>query len=523
MTKHSYVTTTIPYVNAPPHIGFALELVQADVIARYKRLLGETVRLQTGTDENAFKNVLSAEARGVPVQQLVDENSRRFRELADALEVSVDHFQRTTDFAHRRAVDAFLARLQPGDVYTADYRGWYCTGCEDFYLEADAIDGRCPEHDLALVEIAEHNWFFRLSAYQSQLHDLIASRRIHIVPEAREREVLSFIARGLSDISISRDAARSGGWGIPYPGDPAQVVYVWIDALVNYLTGLAFPEPGDVERFWNDAATCHVIGKNVWKFHAVYWPALLLSAGLPVPDQIVVHGFLTSEGKKISKSSGVAPDPIEYIDALGVDAVRYFLLRHVRPFDDSDFSRARLEAAYDADLAHGIGNLTSRLTALCESANLSGANGVVVPSAPPGYHEALASFRFDLAIATLWEEIARLNRDIGVLRPWEHVRQGRIAEACAALEPLAARLRCVAYWLSPFLPLAAEQIRSALSATTVGRAAPLFPSRQGDGQRKCLFAAPRARLTHPSAPGEQDRLWPAHAPRLPSTAHSDSS
>jgi methionyl-tRNA synthetase len=478
MTKHFYVTTTIPYVNAPPHIGFALELVQADVIARYNRLLGNTVRLQTGTDENAFKNVLSAEARGIPVQQLVDENSERFRELAAALEVSVDHFQRTTDLTHRRAVDAFLARLQPGDVYTADYRGWYCTGCEDFYLETDAIDGRCPEHEIALVEVAEHNWFFRLSAYQKQLHDLVASRRIHVVPEAREREVLSFIARGLSDISISRDADRSRGWGIPYPGDPTQVVYVWIDALVNYLTGLGFPEPGDVERFWTDAGVCHVIGKNVWKFHAVYWPALLLSAGLPVPDQIVVHGFLTSEGKKISKSSGDAPDPIEYVDALGVDAVRYSLLRHARPFEDSDFSRARLEAAYDSDLAHGIGNLTSRLTALCESANVSGLNNEVVPPAPPGYHEALNSFRFDLALSTLWEEIAELNREIGALRPWEHLKHGRVAEARAALEPLVARLGSVSYWLSPFLPRAALQIRCALAATTIVRAVPLFPSRQ---------------------------------------------
>ena len=476
MTQHAYVTTTIPYVNAPPHIGFALELVQADAIARYHRLFGRTVRLQSGTDENAFKNVLSAEARGISVQQLVDENSARFRALADALDVSLDHFQRTTDLAHRKAVEAFLARLRPGDIYSADYRGLYCTGCEDFYLETDAVDGRCPEHGTALVEVAEHNRFFRLSAYQTQLHELVASRRIRVVPEAREREVLSFIGRGLSDISISRDAARSAGWGIPYPGDPAQVVYVWIDALINYLTGLGFPH-GGADRFWNQASTCHVIGKNVWKFHAVYWPALLLSAGLPVPDQIVVHGFLTNEGKKISKSSGDAADPIEYVDALGVDAVRHFLLRHVRPFEDSDFSRARLEAAYDADLAHGIGNLTSRLTALCESAGASAIKVDEVQLAPPGYHEALESFRFDLALTTLWDEVARLNRELGVLRPWEDVKHGRFTEARASLEPLVTRLDSVAYWLSPFLPRAAERIRGALAATPIRRAAPLFPPR----------------------------------------------
>jgi methionyl-tRNA synthetase len=400
--------------------------------------------------------------------------------LAGVLDVSLDHFQRTTDLAHRRAVDAFLARLPSDDVYSADYRGLYCTGCEDFYVETDAVDGRCPEHGTALVDVAEHNWFFRLSAYQTRLHDLVASRRVHVVPEAREREVLSFIARGLSDISISRDAARSAGWGIPYPGDPTQVVYVWIDALINYLSGLGFPDSADVERFWNEAATCHVIGKNVWKFHAVYWPALLLSAGLPVPDQIVVHGFLTHEGRKISKSSGDAADPIEYVDALGVDAVRHFLLRHVRPFEDSDFSRARLEAAYDADLAHGIGNLTSRLTALCESAGVSGVDLDAVAPAPPGYHEALESFRFDLAVTTLWDEIARLNRELSVLKPWENVKHGRLAEARASLEPLAARLHSVAYWLSPFLPRASEVIRCGLAATPIRRSAPLFPSRRVD-------------------------------------------
>ena len=211
----------------------------------------------------------------------------------------------------------------------------------------------------------------------------------------------------------------------------------------------------------------------------MYWPALLLSAGLPVPDEIIVHGFLTNEGRKISKSSGDAADPIEYVDALGVDPVRHFLLRHVRPFEDSDFSRARLEAAYDADLAHGIGNLTSRLTALCASAGVSAVDVDAVQPAPSGYHEALESFRFDLALSTLWEEIARLNRELNVLRPWEDVKHGRFAEARASLEPLAAGLHTVAYWLSPFLPRASEGIRRALAATPIRRAAPLFPSRRG--------------------------------------------
>src|SRR3954471_20049903 len=230
-----YVTTTIPYVNAPPHIGFALELVQADVIARYYRLQGRDVRLQTGTDENAFKNVLSARALGIPPATFVNANSARFRALSEALGISVGRFVRTTDSTHQRAVHAFVGRLREGDVYRADYRGLYCTGCEDFYVAEDLDDGRCPEHQTPVTSVAERNVFFRLSAYQAQVRDLIASRRIRIVPESREREVLEFIDRGLTDISLSRDAARSEGWGIPYPDDPTQVVYVWIEALINYL------------------------------------------------------------------------------------------------------------------------------------------------------------------------------------------------------------------------------------------------------------------------------------------------
>jgi len=475
VTKPLFVTTTIPYVNAPPHIGFALELVQADVIARYHRLIGREVRFQTGTDENAFKNVLSAQARGVSVQQLVDENSTRFLRLTEALDVSTDHFQRTTDPAHRRAVNVFLARLRPDDVYAAEYSGWYCTGCEDFYFESDAPDGACPEHGTPLVEVAERNHFFRLSAYQSRLHELISSRRLQILPATREAEVLGFIERGLADISLSRDATRSQGWGIPYPGDETQVVYVWIDALINYLSGLGFSE-GDAHRRWDDAVKCHVIGKNVWKFHAVYWPALLLSAGLAIPDRTAAHGFLTNEGRKISKSSGEAVDPVEYIDEFGADAVRYFLLRHVRPFDDSDFSVERLAAVYNADLSNGIGNLTSRLTALCESAAPC---GITPPAgAPPsGFHEHVEAFRFDLALALLWGEIAELNRELGAARPWDDVKNGRLAAARGSLAPLVARLSTAAHWLTPFLPHTARLIQGALAAPSIRRSEPLFPRR----------------------------------------------
>ena len=475
MSKPLYVTTTIPYVNAPPHIGFALELVQADVIARYHRARGNPVRFQTGTDENAFKNLLSARARGIPVRTFVDENAVRFRSLNDALGISTDRFIRTTEPAHQRAVSAFLGRLRAGDVYRDRYRGLYCPGCEDFYLEEQLDEGNCPDHRTPLVEVSEDNVFFRLSAYQQRLRALIASRRIRIIPESRESEVLGFIDRGLVDISISRDAARAEGWGIPFPGDPGQVVYVWIDALINYLSGLGYPDGEDVSRFWETATRCHVIGKNVWKFHAVYWPALLLSAGLPVPEQIVVHGFLTNEGRKISKSSGDAVDPAEFIHRVGVDGVRYFLLRHVRPFEDADFSIARLEAAYTADLSNGLGNLVSRLSALCESAGVSVPPDAAVTPASHGYHEHLAGFRFDLALATVWNEITQINQELTAARPWEDVRAGRLVEAGRALGPWVARLRSVGEALAPFLPATSAAIAATFARSPIRKCDPLFP------------------------------------------------
>jgi methionyl-tRNA synthetase len=475
MSKPIYVTTTIPYVNAAPHIGFALELVQADVIARYHRLIGDDVRFQTGTDENAFKNVLSARARGVPVARLVDENAGRFRSLLGILDISTDHFVRTTCRTHAGTVTAFLSHLRSGDLYRQGYQGLYCVACEDFYLESDLTDGRCPEHEVAAIAVAEENVFFRLSRYQNQLRDLIASRRVHVIPESRELEVLRFIERGLIDISVSRDAGRSEGWGIPFPGDATQVVYVWIDALINYLSGLGYPEGEKVERYWQNATKVHVIGKNVWKFHAVYWPALLLSAGLPVPDRIFVHGFLTNEGRKISKSRGDAADPADYVRPFGADAVRYFLLRHVRPFEDCDFSQSRLEAAYQSDLANGLGNLVSRLSALCEAAGVPGVERAGQWPPPPEYHDHVAAFRFDLALASIWSEISRLNQDLAVTKPWNDIKAGQLIGARATLSSYVDRLAAIAHWLAPFLPATSAAIAERLSHPLISKGRPLFP------------------------------------------------
>ena len=476
MNDSVYVTTTIPYVNAPPHVGHALEFVQADALARYYRLIGRRTRFQTGTDENAFKNVLAARQQGITPQALVDRNSRLFQETCRALDVEADSFLRTSQERHRLGVVALWRRLRKSDLYAREYRGLYCTGCEDFYLEKDLVHGRCPEHGTPPVTVEEENVFFRLSAYQATLERLLATGRIAVIPETRRNEVLSFLRRGLQDISVSRNASRAGGWGIPVPGDPSQVIYVWIDALINYLSGLGFGTGPEWQTFWNDDTTkIHLIGKNVWKFHAVYWPALLLSADLPLPDRIVVHGFLTSNGRKISKSSGNAADPLEPIASLGSDAVRHYLLRATPPFDDGDFSTERLKAIYNTDLANGLGNLVSRLTNLCEKSGRGAPDLPAVPQPPQSYRDAFETFSLNRAADALWTLITAVNRDIDRAKPWQALKTSDRSSLPEHLARWLAELHRIAYWLQPLLPKAAGRIIAALSARPVRAAPPLFP------------------------------------------------
>ncbi len=476
MDRTTYVTTSIPYVNDRPHIGFALELVQADVIARYNRLLDNLTRFQTGTDENAFKNVLSARDEGISPQELVDRNSRLFEELCTALNISADSFLRTTDEKHRKAVRHFWQKLKKEDIYLKEYKGLYCVGCEDFYLERELVNGRCPEHATEPVQVGEENYFFRLSSYQEQLQELLRADRVKVVPNSRKNEVLSFISRGLQDISISRSYKRSGGWGIQVPDNPSQVVYVWIDALINYISGLGFGTRDDWDLFWNsEALEIHVIGKDIWKFHAVYWPALLISAGLTLPNEIVVHGFLTENGQKISKSKGSTIDPFAYINEYGTDAVRYYLLRAVSPFGDGDFSARRLKLLYNSDLANGLGNLVSRLATLCYRSDYGGYDSSAVPTAPEGYHEALGGYRFDEALKTLWTVVTHLNRDIDRKKPWKALKDGNISLLRTQLTEWLGELYVVGYWLAPSLPAISEKIINLLSSYPIRAQRSLFP------------------------------------------------
>ena len=468
----AYITSSIPYVNAPPHIGHALELVQADAIAQYQRLTGNTAVLQTGTDENAFKNVLAARAQGVSVQALVDRNSQRFHELTQALGIVADTFIRTTEPRHRHGVAAFWRRLRRDDLFKQQYTGLYCTGCEDFLVERDLVQGACPEHLTKPDAVAEENYFFRLSSYQAVLEEAIREGQITIVPETRKNEVLSFIRSGLQDISVSRDTTRMAGWGIPVPGDSSQTIYVWIDALINYITGQGFGSGEAWRRVWNaETKKIQVIGKNVWKFHAVYWPALLLSAGLPLPDEIVVHGFLTVEGAKISKSLANVIDPFACIEPFGAEAVRYSLLT-LSPFGDGDYSTHYLQQRYQADLANGIGNLATRLTALCEKARLEGLQPVAAPKPPLEFARHMTDYRFDRALRALWNLATEVNQGIERGRPWEQLQSAGTAQS---LREWVDRLEVIAHWVQPFMPTTGVKILQGFHVPRITRLSPLFP------------------------------------------------
>jgi methionyl-tRNA synthetase len=474
-----YVTTTIPYVNARPHLGFALELVQADVLARHHRQRGEAVRFLTGTDDNSLKNVLAAQAEAVPTQVLVDRNAAAFEALREPLGLSFDDFIRTSrDPRHRPGVERFWrACAAAGDLYRKHYEGLYCVGCEQFYTPAD---GLCPEHGTPPQPVAEENWFFRLSRYQERLLSVISSGELRIEPAARRNEVLSFIAGGLADFSISRSTGRARGWGIPVPDDPDQVIYVWWDALGNYLTALDYGTGGALyDRWWaGDGRRVHLVGKGVLRFHAVYWPAMLLSAGVPLPTEILVHDYLTVDGRKISKSTGNGVSPVSLVDRYGVDAVRWWLLREVPRVGDADFTVDRLVARHNEDLANGLGNLVNRVVSMVHRYGLPSA-GPALPAAlaaPALVDAALASFDLRAATAAVWRVVDEGNRYVERTRPWELARV-RDPSLDGVLGTLLATCRALGELLVPFLPDAAARVVAACTPGVSGRlpaAEPLF-------------------------------------------------
>lgn len=469
MSKKFYVTTAIPYVNAEPHIGFALEIVQADTIARYHRLLGDDTYFLTGTDENALKNVQAAEEEGIPVKKLVDQNSDKFYQLKDALSLSFDDFIRTTEKRHIEGAQTLWKACKKEDIYKKKYKGLYCVGCEVFLTEKDLTDGKCPEHKTKPEVVEEENYFFKLSAYQDWLEDLIASDKLKIIPEIRKNEVLAFIRRGLEDFSISRTKERAHGWGIPVPGDPKQIIYVWFDALANYITALDWQHNGKLyQKYW--PADVHIIGKGISRFHAIYWPAMLKSAGLSLPKQEFIHGYVTVEGQKISKSLGNVIDPFDLVKKYGTDPIRYYLLREIPAYGDGDFSIQRFKEIYNADLANGLGNLVARVAKLCEQSGFSfkpTRNQVY-----PQIQRSLNEFLFDEALSFIWQEkIAGCDKIVDQEKPWQ-LKGKRLG---AVLQKLVSEIRQIAFNIKPFLPETAEKIQKQFKGPKIKSEKPFFP------------------------------------------------
>lgn len=461
-----YLTTTLPYVNADPHIGFALEILQADALARAWRFAGEDVFFTTGTDEHGQKIFQKAEQEEQEVQAYVDHYAAEFEKLRDALDLSYDHFIRTTDPAHVAAAQELWKRCAAaGDIYKKKYAGLYCVGDETFVKESDLVDGRCPNHpNQELVTIEEENYFFRFSAYQEKLLQYLSREQV-IVPDWRRKEAIAFVEGGLEDFSISREAARMS-WGIPVPGDDTQVMYVWFDALTNYISTLGWPEDpaGNFKKFWKEGMTLQVAGKDQVRFQSLIWQAMLMSADLKTTDQVFYHGFITSGGQKMSKSIGNVISPYELVQKYGTEATRYLLLRHVHPTEDTDVTWERLDEWYTANLVNGLGNLVARVMKLAEEyldapVQLS-ADDVFVEVA---FTDLLNRFAFSEAADLIWTHIAKGDEYMTEHAPYKAIKdESTKAQAKADIEKLVKHLAKVAAHLVPFMPATSEAILTAV-------------------------------------------------------------
>ena len=483
MARPFFLSNAIPYVNGRPHLGHAFEFTQTDCFARWHRAVGRDVFYLSGSDENSLKNVLAAEKEGLGTQQLVDRNVREFEELRDKLSLSYDYFLRTSvDPLHiEGATKLWRALVAAGDVYSKSYEGLYCVGCEQFYTPDELVEGRCPEHGTEPELVQEQNWFFRLSRYEQPLIEAIESDRMRILPKTRRNEVLSFVRGGLDDLSISRSRSRAHGWGIPVPDDPDQVMYVWMDALTNYVTALDYAHEGPLyQRYWAapDAEKVHDIGKGVLRFHAVYWPAFLMSAGVRTPDLVFAHGYITLSGKKMAKSSGEVFDPAELVDSYGTDTLRYFLLKEVPPTGDADFDEVRLVSTYNTDLGNGLGNLLNRTLTMVHRylggtvpGELPDDLAADVDAALDEARTAMTDFDHRAALLALWAIVRRGNAYIEESEPWVLAKAAKNGDTDAAARlagVLGSVVRSLALFgsaLAPFLPGTAERLLASLHAT----------------------------------------------------------
>lgn len=477
-----YITTAIHYPNGRPHIGHAYEMIAADAIARFQRQAGRDVRFQTGTDEHGLKMAQTARDRGLTARALADEMSSYFSEMAERLDISCDRFIRTVEPDHYRASQAIWeAMAAAGDLYLDRYEGWYSVRDEAFYEEKELVEGeggqRLSPQGTPVEWTAEETWFFRLSKYQQPLLDLYAAQPGFIRPESRRNEVLRFVEGGLTDLSVSR---TSFDWGVPVPGSPGHVMYVWVDALTNYLTGVGYPDGGDLWRYW--PADLHVIGKDIVRFHAVYWPAFLMSAGLPLPREVFGHGFVLNRGEKMSKSLGNVADPLALADAFGVDALRYFLLRDIGWGQDGSYSPRAIALRANADLSNSFGNLAQRTLsfiaknldgALPETGRAEEADAALLAAVAEANGEFIRLFG-DQAITPALEAWMRgvfaCNQYIDARAPWA-LRKTDPERMHAVLGTLVRAIRLLAIAILPVVPRSANAMLDQLGAEARDHAA----------------------------------------------------
>ena len=490
-----YLTTAIPYVNGLPHVGHTLEYFQADTVRKYHQLKGDETLLLSGADENALKNVQAAEKEGLPVQQFLDRNSKIWHDTYEFLKVHLDVFQRGSDSEkHWPGVQKLWKLCEGnGDIYKKEYEGLYCVGCESFKTNEELIDSLCPVHQIKPELVKEENYFFRLSKYQEQLIQLIESNELKIAPANKKAEALSFIKSGLEDFSISRSNERARGVGVPVPGDPSQKIYVWYDALAIYITGIGFGwDEEKFKKWW--PADLHIIGKDINRFHTVYWPAMLLSARLPLPKQILIHGFVNLKGEKISKSVGNVISPQDVVKEFGLEPLRYFMLSQIPIDSDGDFTEERFKEVYNGDLANGLGNLVARVARLCENENFTLEPYEEIKRFNPFVEKYLQRYDFMGAIGWIWRSDVKwghiwlnqdkiiqdetginslklLDQNLNERKPWE-LKDRDEKELLLSLYVI--NLRRVAFNLQPFLPETSEKILKQFSGE-IKSAPPLFP------------------------------------------------
>lgn len=461
-----YITTTLPYVNADPHIGFALEIIQADAIARYHRMRGHEVVFNTGTDEHGVKIYRKALEEGKEPQAYVDEYAGHFARLKDALDLTYTHFIRTTDPSHKKAAQEFWNRcLANGDIYKKDYAIKYCVGCELEKTDSELKDGACPLHpNLAIEEIREENYFFKFSAYGEKLLAWYQEHPDFVLPASRFTEIKKFVEQGLNDFSISRLKSKMP-WGVPVPGDDEQVMYVWFDALVNYVSTLGWPQDTvSFEAFWPGV---QIAGKDNLRQQSAIWQAMLLSAGLSPSQQILIHGFITAEGQKMSKSLGNVVDPFHVVGKYGIDPVRYYLLREVPSGDDGDFSYKNLEARYTSDLANGLGNLVQRVATLVENnldkelifdaQRVAGEQTFKEALDDRRYEETIGSFMLHETLADVWKKIALANIYVNDHKPWALAKEDP-EKFLTVMIVLVGMINHIAWLLQPFMPGTTQKI-----------------------------------------------------------------